>query len=122
MKEKRSPFDWKRVGEDDVDPIVKWMLEAFQKMGAKIIIVSGRDSVCKPETENWLLENGIHYDEIFMRPENDMRKDSIIKEEIYNNYIKDKFNVALIVDDRQQVVDKWREMGLKVAQMEPGNF
>jgi len=126
MKEKydnsmRSPFDWKRVGEDVVDPVVRWMLERFQNE-AKIIIVSGRDSVCRKETEDWLLENGILYDELFMRGENDMRKDSIIKREIYENYIKDKYNVMLVVDDRQQVVDTWREMGMKVAQVEPGDF
>lgn len=117
----RSPFDWKRVGEDFVDPVVRWMTERFQNE-AKILIVSGRDSVCKKETEEWLLENEILYDAIFMRPENDMRKDSLVKEEIYNKYIKDNFNVILVVDDRKQVVDQWRSMGLKVAQMEPGEF
>lgn len=121
----RSPFDWKRVGEDAVDPVVKWMAEIFRSYdhGAiKILIVSGRDAVCKNETIQWLTKNEIFYDEIFMRPENDQRKDSLIKEEIYNNFIKDRYNVMLVVDDRKQVVDQWRSMGLKVAQMELGDF
>lgn len=36
--------------------------------------------------------------------------------------IKDKYNVLGIFDDRQQVVDMWRSLGLKCFQVEPGNF
>jgi hypothetical protein len=57
-----------------------------------------------------------------MRPANDFRKDSLIKKEIYENDIKGKYNVIMVYDDRNQVVDVWRGLGLKCAQVEPGEF
>lgn len=57
-----------------------------------------------------------------MRPEGDERKDSIVKQEIYEKYIKDRYNVRFVLDDRNQVVDMWREVGLKVLQVAPGDF
>jgi hypothetical protein len=57
-----------------------------------------------------------------MRPKNDYRKDSLIKEEIYVNNIKNKYNVIAVYDDRDQVVKKWRELGIKCFQVDYGNF
>jgi len=119
----RSPFDWKRVGEDEVDQAIVHLVDLCSfNDSASIIVVSGRDSVCRKETEDWLQHYGITYHHLFMRPENDMKKDSLVKEEIYNNHIKEKFNVAFVVDDRAQVVEQWRSMGLKVLQCEYGDF
>lgn len=57
-----------------------------------------------------------------MRPEGDSRKDSVVKEEMYNEHIKYKYNVKAIYDDRQQVVDMWRDLGLTVFQVDKGDF
>jgi hypothetical protein len=73
---------------------------------------SGRDAICKPETEQWLKDNNVFYDELHMRKENDMRKDYIIKKELYEAVIKDKYNVVAVFDDRLQVCKLWYELGL----------
>lgn len=121
MNGKRGPFDWKKVGLDDPDEpmlqIIRVMSEEYE-----IILVSGRDASCREETIEWLDKHGIKFDGLFMRPENDFRKDSIIKREIYESKIKDKYNVLIVFDDRDQVVETWRELGLKCAQVEPGKF
>ena len=58
-----------------------------------------------------------------MRKEQDFRKDSIVKKEIYHEHVIGKFNTVAIYDDRQQVVDMIRnELGLKVFQVESNNF
>jgi hypothetical protein len=58
-----------------------------------------------------------------MRKNNDQRKDSIIKFELFENHIKDKYYVELVVDDRQQVVDMWRrKLGLTCLQVDYGDF
>lgn len=87
-----------------------------------IILVSGRKSEFREQTEKWLEDNGISYDYLFMRPENDKRKDVIVKQEIYEAEIKGKFNVVFVLDDRNQVVDFWRSVGLKCFQVADGNF
>jgi hypothetical protein len=52
----------------------------------------------------------------------DMRNDSIVKEEIYEEHIKPRFNVRFVLDDRDRVVKMWRENGLKVLQVAEGDF
>jgi predicted kinase len=118
----RGPFDWARVGEDTIDPAIAIVVTLL--MGeSHVIFMSGRDSVCRPETEQWLADNGFRNNMLFMRPEGDMRKDNIVKRELYEEHIKDKFNVLFVLDDRNQVVDMWRnELGLKVLQVAEGDF
>jgi hypothetical protein len=57
-----------------------------------------------------------------MRATGDNRKDSIVKEEIYKNDILPEYYVEFVLDDRQQVVDALREMGLQVWQVARGDF
>lgn len=60
--------------------------------------------------------------QLYMRGEGATRKDSIIKEELFMEHVYRKYNVLFVLDDRNQVVDKWREMGLTCFQVAPGNF
>jgi predicted kinase len=122
MNGKRGPFEWTKVGIDDADWSVIRMLKNWTDQGEKLIMVSGRDESCRKETEEWLTSKGIIFHNLFMRPAGDFRKDSLIKAEIYEKEIKGKYNIIMIYDDRDQVVKTWRELGLKCAQVEPGNF
>lgn len=119
----RSPYDWHRVGEDVVDEAIWRILrELSDYTMVGIILVSGRDAICAPETTRWLEENGVHWDHLHMRPVGDNQKDSIIKERIYREHIEGKYNVLFVLDDRKQVVDMWRSLGLKCLQVQPGDF
>lgn len=117
----RSPYEWSRVGEDSIDETIAKLLDLLADK-YKVILVSGRDSVCRPETKAWLRTHNVYYDELFMRPEGDSRKDTLIKQEILDNNIRGKFNVAFVLDDRDQVVEMWRINGLKCLQVADGNF
>jgi len=119
---KRGYFDWNKVYVDVVDEKVRETLNVFKSSGYKIIIVTGRDGSCEELTKNWLKTNNIHFDHFFMRQEDDYRKDTIIKKEIYDNHIKDNFNVLGVFDDRNQVVSMWREVGLKCYQVMDGLY
>lgn len=122
MNGKRGPFEWKKVGLDDIDQPMVDTLKMLKAAGTTIIACSGRDGSCRQETSDWLTAAEVPFDHLFMRPENDYRKDSIIKKEIYENDIKGKFNIIMVYDDRDQVVEVWRNLGLKCAQVEPGQF
>jgi predicted kinase len=123
MRDYRGPFDWHKVHLDDVDEVVADAVAYIQSSGMiSTIVMSGRDEVCRNETENWLLDHGIYFDKLFMRPEKDMRKDNIVKAELFDAYVRDNFDVQFVLDDRQQVVDMWREMGLTCLQVAPGDF
>jgi len=87
-----------------------------------IVIVTGRKSKYRHLLEKWLQLYNISYKECFMRRTDDERKDSIIKKEIYDQYIRNTYNVVFVVEDRQRNVDMFRSLGLTVFQVAPGNF
>jgi predicted kinase len=123
MNGKRGPFEWHNVHRDDVDTIVARQAKMHLNAGDSVFIMSGRDGSCRKETEEWLELHGIQYNQLLMRAPGDMRKDSIIKKELYAQHIDGKFNVLVVYDDRDQVVTMWRnELGLKVFQVNPGDF
>lgn len=117
----RNIYDYQRVIEDGLDSHVSYMLNHL-KDNHKIIIVSGRDDSCKDVTIEWFKKHNLHYDHFHMRKYKDFRKDSIVKAEIYDNHIKDKFNILGVFDDRNQVVETWRSLGLKCYQVQEGDF
>jgi len=118
MMSDRSPFEWARVGEDTPNEFVHYIMLMLQHSGLPIVFLSGRDSVCRPETEEWLKRMGFAEGkyELYMREENDMRRDSIVKLELFNKFIRNKYDVLGVIDDRQQVVDVWNALGLRVLQ------
>jgi tRNA uridine 5-carbamoylmethylation protein Kti12 len=55
----RSPFEWHKVGEDYVDEIVAQIVKDYYSLGYEILLVSGRDGVCRAQTRSWLESNNI---------------------------------------------------------------
>lgn len=96
----------------------------FDGVGAwtDILFVSGRSSKHYDVTRKWLDDLGLRIYPLFMRKENDVRKDSIIKKELFNESISGKWNIDYVLDDRNQVVEMWRDLGLTCLQVAPGDF
>ena len=120
----RSPYDWHKVGEDIPDLAVCAMAKAISTtlhFKTKVIICTGRDAVCINETEKWLSDNNIEYDEIHFRKKGDQRADWVVKEEMWRKIAEDNYIVAMF-DDRLQVVRRARALGLKVFNVEYNNF
>lgn len=119
----RSPYDWDRVGEDSVNLPVASIVEDYRKVNRNVIIFTGRDGSCYDATKEWLFYNGIPWDELHSRGEGDNRKDSIVKREMFEKYIRGRYYVDFVLDDRDQVVDMWRkELGLTCLQVDYGDF
>lgn len=124
----RSPFDWKRVGEDELDEIVSdvvwdiWAGSEGRGFTYKVLVMSGRDESCRAETAKWLDHHAIPWNYLYMRKENDMRADNIVKAELFDEYVRNKYDVKFVLDDRDQVVRMWRQMGLTCLQVAEGAF
>ncbi len=112
LMNKRSPYDWDRVDEDDVNEIVFEQLMFQKSLDRKIILMSGRDGAALDKTKEWLEFYKIPYDYLFLKGVDDNRKDSIIKAELYENHIKDKFNILFAVDDRISICRLWFSKGI----------
>jgi len=124
----RSPYDGEKVWMDSLNRDVSAALDAHWSFGSKVIIVSGRDEIYRDVTEKWLADNGVQYDELYMRPteEGQKREDSIIKYELFNKYIRPKdYRILGVYDDRHRVLRMWRELGLTTFHVngpDAGNF
>lgn len=119
----RSPFDWGRVGEDVLNPPVVDLVRMIH--GARrheIILMSGRDEVCRTETQEWLIKYRIPFNRLYMRPTGNNEKDSVVKERLYREHIESQIEVEFVLDDRDQVVKMWRSIGLTVFQVAEGDF
>lgn len=117
----RGPYDWGRVGEDDLNHPVRNVVCGLKMMGFSIVVVSGRDAVCRDETAAWLQRHSIPYHGLYMRPEGDNRRDALVKRELLEEIGK-QWRVAGVLDDRDQVVEMWRAVGLPCLQVAEGSF
>lgn len=122
--------DWgKFFSEVKGDSVNRWCAEILERFRNDdvykhhdILFVSGRPDSTMKDTKEWLKDNNIGYDKLFMRKRDDYRKDNTIKEIIYNFNIKPYYDVLFVVDDREQVVQMWRSKGLVVLQCDEGKF
>jgi len=112
---------------DAVVPEVAGILQAIRP-GVMRIMTSGRaegdwpgDRRRRILMKSWLHKHRLPIDMLFMREGGDQRVDSIVKKEIYERHIEPFFDVRYVIDDRPQVVQAWRELGLTVLQVkDPG--
>jgi predicted kinase len=121
----RSPYDYSRVDTDIPNkPVVN--LVRFLDLGYLVIFVSGRKHECRQATTDWLgkhvCADPLWTPVLFMREDGDNRDDRIVKREIYEREILGKYNVFLVLDDRNRVVELWRSLGLTCLQVAEGDF
>lgn len=100
------------------------ILRLIEMIGSEIVVllVSGRPESARERTALWMNAHGVIYRQLFMRRDRDNRKDAIIKEEIYRLQIEPDYTVLFVLDDRNQVVEMWRRLGLACLQVAEGNF
>jgi len=118
----RSPFDMTRVYEDEPVFHIVELVNMYAEAGYKIVHCSGRNECAREQTLAAHDRDGIPGDDLFMRADNDNRPDFEIKQEILLEDIAPKYNIRLVLDDRTQVVDMWREMGIPCLQVDHGDF
>ncbi len=122
----RDIYDGSKVHLDTVNEHVSHIVKTLASLGHRIIFMTGRSREFETGTIEWLADNEFigRYlkTELHMRPAGDNRKDSAVKHELFNEHIRGRYNVAGVFDDRKQVVDMWRAIGLTVFQVAEGNF
>ena len=124
----QKPADWKAFfaacKDDKPIPEVITVLQTLSREGHFIVLITGRSDECKPQTIQWLGLNMIDQDLLYMRKKGDHRQDDVVKAELLQLYI-DEFKppkIDGVFEDRQQVVDMYRSKGLRVFQVDKGDF
>jgi len=103
-------------------PVIR-MAQLFAQDGFNIVIFSGRSDKTKFTTKSWLTHNRVPFHKLVMRPHKTMNfiPDDILKRDMLDTHV-DINDIFMVVDDRQKVVDMWRNLGLTVFQVADGNF
>jgi predicted kinase len=121
----RTPFDWSRILEDKPEPRLKQLLDLFVKNDIKILFLTGRTEDALDNTVQWIYEN-IHLTEnqyeLFLRDNKDFSHGDDYKRKVYNDFIKDKFNILCVFEDSNKCVKMFREEGLLTCQVENSDF
>jgi predicted kinase len=119
----RSPYDMRRVAQDQPHEAVIAAVRAMHAAGHGIVYCTGRDESARVDTEAWLDRHvGVPYEALYMRALDDTRRDSVVKQDIFEREVRANFHVVGVFDDRMQVVRMWRELGLTVFQVAEGDF
>ena len=121
-------IDWKVFFSPEniqLDEPNRPVIKTFQTMkagGFNVGIFSGRDSISKAETEDWLHRNGIWPNFFKMRPQGTFTPDDVLKKKWLDEMIQDGHEIMCVFDDRDKVVKMWRENGIPCFQVNYGNF
>lgn len=122
IKGDRDIYDGSKAHLDTENEDVAAVVRALSARGHRIIYMSGRSDEFRDVTERWLIDNALPADSLYMRAAGDHRKDSVVKHELFDKNIRYTYNVLGVFDDRNQVVEMWRAIGLTVFQVADGNF
>ena len=113
-------FDPTNIDLDDPNTPVIQMTKLLSS-DYRIWILSGRSDVTYQATVNWLAKHDVNYDHLVMRPQNHLYMADNDLKQMWLDSIGVE-NVAMVFDDRQQVVDMWRDNGLTTFQVADGDF
>lgn len=108
--------------QDIVNVPIQTILQELNELGYVLYITSGRMETVRDKTEAWLKENGIQYEMLLMRKEGDYTPDHELKRQWLHTLLPKKETILLVFDDRDRVVQMWRDEGLTCVQVAPGNF
>jgi hypothetical protein len=117
------------LSDDQPHVDVVWFLEAISwaPLTPNIIALTGRNERYREATMKWFRECGIHQiDLLVMRPDDDYTSDHILKPRMLQDQFASKdemmAEVLFILEDRDKVVDAWREIGFNCWQVRQGTF
>jgi len=121
---KKKPKNWDAffagMAQDKAIHSMVRLCNILYASGIRIVLCSGRNEQYRSETIRWLAQQGVHYHELFLRPDHDRRSDTIVKREMLTRI--DQSKVLFVVEDRSRVVEMWRSEGLVCLQCAPGEF
>lgn len=113
---RRKWNDFEAVEKDEIRNSVKLIMDHYNTLAGDVIIVTGRPESCRIQTERWLAKHGVPYTKLYMAT--DDSHDTDTKRAIYQRHIKPNYHVDFVVEDRNSVVQMYRDLGLDCFQIE----
>ena len=101
------------------------MAQTLKNAGHRIVIFSGRSKATKDATKDWLNDLDIPFDILKMRPTGGgfkWMKDDVLKKKWLDDLFPNTDDILCVFDDRDKVVQMWRNNGISCFQVADGNF
>lgn len=120
--------DWDAFYEhcDEDEPIkdIIELIELMQIHEYNIVFCTGRRESVRKKTEYWLFKNiwCLREYKLLMRKDGDWRHDTEVKPELLAKAGITPDDVYFILEDRDSMVAKWRELGYRCLQVADGKF
>ena len=123
----QKPADWKSFRNSTVfDTPVQWVCDIakrFIAQGDNVAFFSARNESEREITEKQISEwIGKGHQGLFLRPDGDFRRDDEFKSDLADKFEEVGGKIDIVFDDRNQVVDMWRQRGTTVVQVADGDF
>lgn len=125
---KTKPRQWKKFLDEAINDTpytdIIWLVKTLKAAGCSIVFLTARSEDEKATTKKWIKEIAKieDYDGLYMRESGDFRDDSVIKLELLENVRNDGHVPFMILDDRNRVVEMWRNAGIRCLQVREGDF
>ena len=89
-----------------------------------IVAVTGRSEKFRQKTYDWFAKFGLLHkiDHLLMRPDDDFSKDGEMKLGLISKAFINIDDIAFALDDRDQVVAAFREVGIAAYQVRSGSY
>lgn len=109
-----------RFLEDRIDITVRELLTQVKTPDTAILIMTGQREKGREITEQWLKIHGVTYDLLLMKPNDDKRDTLIWKRDVFVGEIMPFIHTKYILEDREDTVDMWRNLGVRCFQTASG--
>lgn len=122
---KETPTDWDKFYsscfEDEPIQVIIDLIENLHH-SYEMVYCTGRREEVRDITTKWLLQKGLFPNTLLMRPNGDKRHDTEVKPEQLKLEGIELNQIAFVLEDRDSMVKKWRDLGVKCLQVEYGDF
>jgi hypothetical protein len=108
------------VNDPPIYPIIA-LVNVLAGNGCMIAIITGRGEQWSVPTLEWLERHHVTHDLLLMRKRGDFRSDVIVKRELLNHNMAGK-DIWFALEDRDRVVEMWRDIGLTCLQVAKGEY
>ena len=103
-------------------PVVNVALAMNSTVTNRVVVVSARNERHREVTERQLKAIGLENCFLFLRGDDDFKPDEVFKKDVLDELIKNDWKPDLVFDDRNGVVNMWRENGIPCFQVAEGDF
>lgn len=110
--------------DEPVNEIISLVRAYCNFHNAELIILTGREDTpeSRAATEKWLDAHFLYPNTLLMRPKGDYSAGPDCKKKLYEQYIKDKYYIPIVLEDSTKCVRMWRDLGITCLQPNDGKF